>query len=230
MTLRTLAGRPVVACSLGALALGLMALAAPARAAEVDYVGFAWESGGLAASLPGDELAIATVVTQIDPLFGVDLGVSEATLFIDGLVSQGAVVDGSTGATTITYGGGSLAVHAGALRNHAWGTNPANGTVPATFIDGELIFSGVFTGFAVTLLPSGLGIFEGYVDGTGGTALAGPCGGCAYTFAGTFTGPVGAQIPEGYDLQVDGVLEVESAVAVEAVNWGSLKALFNPGR
>lgn len=228
MSFRTL--RPAVALGAGALALGLLALAAPARAAQVDYVGFAWESGGLAASLPGDELAIAAVVSQIDPLFDVDLGAREATLFITGLVSQGAVFNPSTGATTISYAGGAVTLHAGAARNHDWGTNPANATVPSTFIDGDLVFSGVFTAFAVTMLPSGVGVFEGLVDGTGGSALAGPCANCAYTFAGTFSAPTGAQVPAGYDLQVDGVLEVESAVAVETVNWGTLKQLFNPGR
>ncbi|MBK7771552.1 MAG: hypothetical protein IPO18_00605 [bacterium] len=232
MTFLKIATRPAAALALGALAfLGASFLgSATARAAEVDYVGFAWETGGLAASLPGDQLSIATVVTQIDPLFEVDLDVREATLYIDGLVSQGAVMDPSSGATTITYGGGSIALHASAMRNHAWGLNPANGTVPSTFVDGDLVFSGVFTGFVVTLLPSGVGIFEGYIDGTGGSALAGPCANCAYTFAGTFTAPTGAQVPEGYDLQVDGGLVVESAVAVENVNWGSLKALFNSGR
>ncbi|RPH93041.1 MAG: hypothetical protein EHM68_16270 [Lysobacterales bacterium] len=225
MTFRKFASLPVASLLLGGL-LG----AADVRAAEVDYVGFAWETGGLAASLPGDQLSIATVVTQIDPLFGVDLNAVEATLHIEGLVSQGSFVDPSTGATTITYAGGTIAILADAARNHDWGTNPANATVPGTFTDGDLVFSGVFTGFVVSLLPSGAGIFEGYIDGTGGSALAGPCASCAYTFAGTFAAPTGAQIPEGYDLQVDGVLEVESAVGTETLNWGSLKQLFNPGR
>jgi hypothetical protein len=225
MTFRKFASLPALALLLGGF-LG----AADVRAAEVDYVGFAWETGGIAASLPGDQLSIATVVTQIDPLFEVDLNAVEATLHIEGLVSQGSFVDPSTGAVTITYAGGTIAIFADAARNHDWGTNPANATVPGTFTDGDLVFSGVFTGFVVSLLPSGAGIFEGYIDGTGGSALAGPCAGCAYTFAGTFAAPTGAQIPEGYDLQVDGVLEVESAVSTETMNWGSLKQLFNPGR
>lgn len=226
MTFLKFAARPFAALLLGVLVLG----AAGARAAEVDYVGYAWETGGLAASLPGDQLSIATVVTQIDPLFEVDLNAVEATLYIDGLVSQGASVNPSNGATVISYAGGSIALYAGAARNHAWGINPANATVPGTFVDGDLVFSGAFTAFTVSLLPSGVGIFEGYVDGTGGSALAGPCANCAYTFSGTFAAPTTAQIPEGYDLQVDGVLAVESTVGTEAVNWGSLKALFNSDR
>ena len=226
MTFRKFAAQPAAALFLGILLLG----AADVRAAEVDYVGYAWESGGMAASLPGDQLSIAAVVTQIDPLFAVDLNGVEATIYIDGLSSQGSFVNPSTGTTTITYTGGTIAIHAGAARNHDWGLNPANATVPGTFTDGDLVFSGVFTGFAVILTGSGTGIFEGNIDGTGGSALAGPCANCAYTFAGTFAPPTGAQIPEGYDLQVDGVLEVQSAVSVETVNWGSLKQLYNPDR
>jgi hypothetical protein len=205
-------------------------LPAGAFAAAVDYVGFAWEDGGLAASLPGDQLSIATVVTQIDPLFEVDLNSVEATLYIDGLVSGGAVPNPLNGSTVISYSGGSIAVYADAFADHDWGVNPANGSVPSTFVNGDLVFSGDFTSFTLVLDASGGGIFEGMIDATGGSALAGPCTGCAYTFSGTFAAPTGANIPEGYDLQVDGVLEVESAVATETVNWGSLKSIFNASR
>lgn len=199
---------------------------ASAGIAVVDYVGFGWETGGLAASLPGEQFSVATVVTQIDPRFGINLGTAEATLYITGLASQGAVTDPGTGITTITYSGGTLAIYGDASRNHDWGTYPANGTVPSTFTDGALL-SGSFTSFALSLLPSGAGIYEGLLNGTGGSALAYPCSGCAYTFAGTFGAPTGAQIPAGYDVQVDGTLELEGAVPVETMNWGSLKQLYN---
>ncbi len=138
--------------------------------------------------------------------------------------------DGGTGATVITYSGGNLVLHASGSHNADWGTNPLNATVPSTYTDGSLIFSGVFTSFTVSLLPSGIGVFEGQLDGTGGSALGGPCANCAYTFAGTFSAPTGANIPEGYDVQVDGLLTVESAIATETVSWGTLKQLYNPGR
>lgn len=210
--------------------LSLVTFGALAEAAEVDYVGYAWETGGLAPSQPGDEFSLASVVTQIDPLFEVDLGAVEATLFISGLVSTGESTNPSTGMTSISYTGGSLALYADASGNHDWGTNPANATVPSTFTDGSLVFAGDFTSFTLIVQPSGNGVFEGYLDGTGGSALAGPCSGCTYTFAGTFAAPTGAQIPAGYDLQIDGLLAVESTVAVENMNWGSIKSLYNPGR
>ena len=105
-----------------------------------------------------------------------------------------------------------------------------DGSPDRHFVDGDLVFSGNFTSFTLILDPSGGGVFEGYVDGTGGSALAGPCSGCAYTFSGTFAAPTGAQIPAGYDLQIDGVLDVESTVSVESMSWGAVKNLYNPGR
>lgn len=222
MTLRKYAPKATAAALLVLLTIG----AHSSQAAIADYVGFGWETGGLGTSLPGDELTVATVVTQIDAVFGVDLATVESTLYIEGLTSLGAIVNPSTGTTTISYTGGTLRLYADPGQDHDWGTFPANGTVPGTFVNGDLLFEGAFTNFTLILQASGGGVFEGYLNATGGSALAGPCSNCAYTFAGAFTTPSGAQIPEGYDLQVDGVLEVESAVAVENVNWGSLKTLY----
>ncbi len=223
--------RKYVSLAIAPVLLALVTFGTPtANAAVVDYVGFGWEDGGLETSVAGDQLTIATVVTQIDPLFDVNLGTDEATLFIDGLTSLGAIYNPATGATTITYSGGTLSLYADASNNSDWGTNPANATVPSTFVDGYLVFEGEFSGFSLTLLPSGNGIFEGFLNATGGVALVSPCSGCAYTFAGTFTAPSGAQIPTGYDLQVDGVLEVESAVATETMSWGSVKNLYRSGQ
>lgn len=218
-------------CSVATLFLGMMLSGLTvARAAEVDYVGYAWESGGLASSLPGDELSVAAVVTQMDRIFEVDLNAVEATLHIAELTSLGSSVNPSTAITSISYAGGTIAIYAGPARNHDWGVNPANATVPGTFVDGELIFEGVFTDFSIKLTGSGLGVFEGDIDAIGGSALAGPCSDCAYTFAGTFATPTGALIPAGYDLQVDGVLEVESTVAIETMSWGNVKHLFHRSR
>jgi hypothetical protein len=222
--------RMIVSRAAAPVLLALVCSGAPAvQAAVVDYVGFAWESGGLEPSLPGDELSIATVVTGIDPLFDVDLNVVEATLFIAGLTSVGDVTNPGSGVTVTDYVGGTLRVYADPLRDHDWGTGPANATVPSTFSNGDLVFAGAFDSFTLIRQASGQGVFEGMLSATGGSALAGPCTGCAYTFAGTFAAPTGAQIPAGYDLQVDGILDVESTVGVESMSWGSIKTLFRAG-
>lgn len=195
------------------------------QAAVVDYVGYGWETGGTDESLPGDELSLAFVVTGIDPLFGVDLGLTEATIFIDGLVSPGAVTN-SEDVTTISYTGGTLRLYADASFDSDWGTEPANGTVPSTFVNGELIFEGTFTSFVLVHGPGG-GVFEGFLNGTGGSALANACSNCAYTFGGSFDNrSSGAQIPAGYDLQIDGILDVEGTVATENMSLDGVKSLY----
>lgn len=196
-----------------------------ALAAVVDYVGFGWETGSIEESLPGDELSMAFVVTDIDPLFEVDLGLTEGTIYIDGLISVGEVTT-TDDVTYIDYTGGTLRLYADSSFDSDWGTDPANGTVPSTFVNGELIFEGSFTSFTLIHRPGG-GAFEGLLNGTGGSALANACTNCAYTFGGTFdTASTGAQIPEGYDLQVDGLLDVENTVASEPISLDGVKSLF----
>jgi len=198
---------------------------ASALAAVVDYVGFGWETGTIDPSLPGDELAMAFVVTNLDDLFEVDLGLTEATIYIDGLISTGEVTDGDD-VTTISYTGGTLSLYADPSFDSDWGVEPANGTVPSTFVNGELVFEGVFNSFTLVHRPGG-GVFEGFLNGTGGSALDGACTNCAYTFGGTFDNRnAGAQIPAGYDLQIDGILDVENAVSTDSISLDAVKSLY----
>ena len=41
-----------------------------------------------------------------------------------------------------------------------------------------------------------------------------------------FTIEAGALVPEGYDFQMDGVFEIEAAVATEESNWDAVKSLY----
>lgn len=204
--------------------------ALPVMAQQVillDYSGFAYETGGIPHSDPGDVLVITGVATMLDDLFGVDLGVSEATVYIYGLSSTGEVVDGY-GNLLIGYTGGSIEVYEDPSNDHDWGINPPNAEL-ATFQNGTLLFSGNFTDFNLTLTPSGAGGYSGNIDGVGGT-VANLCDGsadCAYTFGGAFTKDTGAQIPDGYDLQIDGTLEVDAAVPVDDTSFGAIKALYD---
>jgi hypothetical protein len=215
-------GRLLLAFLLGASLVGMKE---PAEAALIDYVGFGWETVGFPPSQSGDELVVMAVSTQVDPLFGVDLAAAEATVVLYGLISTGGYVDPGTGWTYVTYTGGTLEVWEDPSRDHDWGVFPPNAQTP-TFSNGSLLFRGAFTSFTLTLSTSGAGVFEGTLDGTGGSALGSLCTGCAYSFAGAFTRDTGAQIPEGYDLQVDGILDVDSAVPAEPAGWGALKAQY----
>ena len=72
----------------------------------------------------------------------------------------------------------------------------------------------------------GNGAFEGALDGLDGEILSEVCYDCAYTWGGTILKGTGAQIPDGYDLQVDGVFELDGAVADEQSTWGDVKSLY----
>jgi hypothetical protein len=211
------------------LVLVCMLVAVPAAAGQLilmDYSGFAWETGGVPVSNPGDVLALTAVAVQYDPLFGVSPLSQEVTIYIYDLQSTGEFLDGF-GNIRISYSGGRIEVYEDTILDHDWGVSPPNG-LQGTFTNGSLLLEGNFTDFFLTIPPSGAGAYEGNIDGVGGTSAA-ICDGlpdCAYTFGGAFSRDVGAQIPVGYDLQIDGTLEVDASVPATPTSFGAVKSLF----
>jgi len=206
----------------------VIAFAIPAfgQASAIDYFGYAWETGGFPPSDPGDVMIFTGVGDYADPIFGIDFGTEEATFYMYDLVSTGEVpLEG--GSVMINYTGGYLEIYRDAAMNADWGIAPPNLTSPSTFMDGTLFFKGSFNSMTLYLNPGGDGVYEGTLDGIGGTMIDDVCTGCVYTWGGNFTPPSGAQIPDGYDIQIDGVFEIEEAVSTEDYSWGSVKALFN---
>jgi hypothetical protein len=153
----------------------------------------------------------------------VDLGSEELTFYMSALTSSGEVPEGSN--IRIDYIGGTLEIWRDLSQNADWGINPPNLTSPGTFTDGTLFFQGTFNTMTVWVAPDGSGAYEGTLNGVGGTMIDEICNDCVYTWGGSFISP--AQILEGYDLQVDGVFEIDRAVSTEESSWGSVKALFN---
>lgn len=165
----------------------------------------------------------------MDPIAGVDLATEEVTYYVYGLTSMGASADDpSTGYTTYYYSGGMLEVYRDAAMNAAYGINPPNGTAPSTFTDGTLLLKGAFTSFAITFNPFGGASYGGSADGLAGELIT-SCVGCIYSWGGTYTADVGAQIPEGYDMQLDGILQIDSAVPSPSTDWGTIKSQFGNG-
>ena len=207
--------------------LCLFTAPAQAQTALVDYVGFGYEVGpalqDITDSAPGDELVVLTSVSTIDPVFGVAPG-NEVTIVLDDLVSTGSF--DASGTTVIAYVGGTLSMYEDPSNDADWGINPPNGTAPSSFVNGDLLFQGTFTSFTLFVTGDGIGAFEGNLDAVGGSALASVCADCAYSFAGVFTTAAGAQIPEGYAIQVDGTLEVDSSVDNETTSFGAVKGLY----
>jgi len=203
----------------------VVAFAMPAfgQVAAIDYYGYAWETGGFPPSNPGDDLVFTCVGDAADPIFGVDLGSEELTFYMSALTSSGEVPEGPN--TRIDYVGGTLEIWRDLSQNADWGINPPNLTSPGTFTDGTLFFQGTFNTMTVWVAPDGSGAYEGTLNGVGGTMIDEICNDCVFTWGGSFISP--AQILEGYDLQVDGVFEIDRAVSTEESSWGSVKALFN---
>jgi len=224
--------------TLASLALALVLVSTvPANAENfilMDYSGYAYETGGLGDGLPsdiGDVLVLTGVADTYDDLFGVQPSSQEVTVYIYDLVSDGGVVDGEF--LRIAYSGGKIAVYEDAVLNHDWGTNPPNPEL-STFTDGQLLFEGDFTRFNLDLKIAGsfgvgAGAYSGDIDGVGGTA-AQLCDGaedCAYTFGGAFSKPIAVQLPDGYDIQIAGTLEVDAAVPVgPAGSFSAIKSLY----
>jgi hypothetical protein len=197
-----------------------------AQAIEIsDYIGNAWETNGFPPN-PGDAMQFVGVSNFMDPITGVDLAAEEVTYYVYGLTCVSVSSnDPDLGYTTYYYTGGTLEVYRDAAKNAAYGTNPPNGTVPSTFTDGTLLLQGAFTSFAITINPFGGGSYGGAADGISGELIT-SCAGCIYTWGGSWTSDVGAQIPDGYDLQLDGILDIDSAVPAPSTDWGIIKSQF----
>ena len=211
------------------VAMALLANTAVAQNAIIDYQGYAWETGGVPPSNAGDVLSVVGVVDAIDVRFGVNFGLEEVTLYASNLVSGGQV-DLGGGVLSISYNGGNLDLYRDPARNHDYGVNPVNATAPSTFVDGTLFLGGTFSSFFLFFdTSSGSGAYEGNVVFNAGSGLAtlNQIQANGYTFGGVLsTTAAGGNVPAGYDLQVDGTIEVEVIVGVETKSWGAVKSLY----
>jgi hypothetical protein len=190
-----------------------------------------YETGGYPPSEVGDVMMLVGYIEQIGMELDWDMSEVQLTLVISDLVSTGEVDIGG-GMWYVIYSGGTLAVIADPYddpghTDPSYGINPPNATSPSTFMDGEVYLVGQFTSFYMTYMPTlHVGNFEGYLNWTGGTQLdalyTDPTG---YTVAGTVD-PLGAPVPEGYDLEADGHITFDAAIPREDSTWGRVKNLY----
>lgn len=216
--------KPLFHLVLAASLILVFALPAYAQISQIDYIGYGWETSQPLKAV-GDEFHFLGVADYVDPIFSVDLGVEELTLHAYGLLVASSVDLG--GVQMVTYVGGYMEIYQDTSNNADWGINPPNATAPSSFADGTLFFAGEFTDMVMFFSPDGTGTFEGNLDGISGTMIDTSCTGCVYTWGGAFDGSSGAQLIEGYSLQVDGVLEIDAAVSTDATTWDSVKALYS---
>jgi len=215
---------------------GLLAvLVAPAVADEmayIDYLGYAWETGGFPPSEPGDVLEFVGITSNIDPFFGIDLGEFELTFHLHGL--SNCQVDTLPAFIQYTYCEGYLDVYMDPQMDADYGIDPPNMTSPNSFTNGILfLHAGFLDGFKLYMTSTGSGFFDATLEGIEGWVLNNPCppgNPCIFTWGGAFTNIPGepplAQIPAGYDIQMDGVLEVDQVISNESSTWSGVKALY----
>lgn len=209
---------------LALLLVALFAFPASAQVNSIDYLGYGWNTSVV--KTVGDEFNVVATAVSLDAAFGVDLLTEELTFYVYGLIV--ATEMDMSGTLIQTYSGGHMEIYRDAAMNADFGVNPPNPTAPSTFNDGTLFFSGDFVDMTMLITPTGNGTFEGNLNGTGGTMIDGSCSGCVYTWGGAFTtAAANAQVPEGYDMQVDGVLEIDAAVSTDEVSWDAVKALYS---
>lgn len=109
-----------------------------------------------------------------------------------------------------------------------YGTNPPNGTVPSTFVDGTVILGGDLDNFALFYDYLGLsGGFSGQMTLDEGTLLT-------YISAsqrngwliGGLAGRPNNTIPDGYDNQISGEARIPGVTSSTTRSWGAVKALY----
>jgi len=208
-------------------------VAGAARAADplIDYQGYSFETGAFPPSNEGDVLTILGIVDDLDVRFTVDLGATEVTVVASDLVSGGEV-DLGNGFWMTSFGGGNLNLYDDPLKDHDYGVNPPNASAPSTFSNGTLFLGGTFDSFFLYFNPTtGNGFYEGYVLFTAGTGLTtlNQINSKGYTFGGVLSRNVipNTAIPAGYDLQVDGTLQVgPPIIAVRPTTWSAVKEMY----
>lgn len=207
----------------------LMAGGAQADVALIDYQGYSYESGGFPPSNLGDQLTILGIVDDLDVRFGIALGSTEVTVVASGLVSLGQQ-DLGGGWLSVAYSGGTLNLYEDPSMDHDFGVNPPNGTAPASFLNGTLFLGGTFDSFVLYIdTASGSGVYEGYLTFSTGSGLAtlSQISALGYTFGGVLNNAAaGGNVPAGYDLQVDGLLQLGPFVATLPMNWGAVKEMY----
>jgi len=134
------------------------------------------------------------------------------------------------GLLNIVYSGGTIELYRDPSKDHDYGITPPNATAPSTFTNGTLLLGGTLSSFFMYYDPStGTGAYEATAQFTSGTGLAAlnQLNADAYTFGGTLgNGAAGGNVPQGYDLQVDGVIEVTVPVGVQRQSWSGIKEMY----
>lgn len=223
-------------------ALVLAGAASPAHAIGPIFdwdPAYFWVPGTFDNQPAGVEMKCVGTISAFGPpleALNATMPATEYTFYIEGLISQGTVQDGSF--YTTFYTGGTIAMYADATPDAVFTPDPANPTntdVPETFVDGGAPFlTGTFTSLVVhtnSITTFKVGNIEGEIQWTGGTLfgeISGPGGQpCPGLFTGgaTWNTVPGVGIP-GYLFRHDGKIDLQCPTPTSKSTWGKLKSLY----
>ena len=207
----------------------------------INIIGYMYESDndpavvGFPPSDPGDVLAALGFVDNISEPLTWSTTDYEYTFVFSDLVS-GGMIDLGDGQFRVNYTGGTGDIIAQAYADAGYtvpfyGIDPPDPAAIASFTDGEVYLHGTFTGFTLTYdTTNHSGSFQGTIQFELGThftelgqMLANPDG---LTIAGVIGTQADPNIPQGYDLEVDGSIYYDPTIPNEDLSWGSVKNLY----
>ncbi|MFN8586672.1 MAG: hypothetical protein U0704_02635 [Candidatus Eisenbacteria bacterium] len=175
----------------------------------------------------GDEYRAVGFVTSFSTMFNGVTGAGEHTFYLSGATVASSSFVGNV--LEVTFDPHArFRIYEDAANNGSYGVNPPNGTVPSTFIDGTL-FLGADVNSLVLVYDynDNSGNFEGLATLDEGSALwvVAPSRRAGWVLGGQAGQPNGS-VPAGYVNQVNGEMQIPSAVPAAHKTWGQLKTLY----
>lgn len=216
-----------------------LALAVPARAADILLFGFTGYDYEDPDTQPGTYLAVGEgykvvgFATSFGPLLDpwVDPSTYEYTYHAyDLTVSSRSFFGGFLSVNFANNGRGRY--YRDPLLGGTpgtYGTNPPNATAPATFIDGSMRIGGRIDNFALFYnFNTNTGNFSGNMTlDEGPDLIYVPASQYAGWVLGGLSDPPGTTLPPtGYDHQVSGECRIPDATPTSHATWGAVKALY----
>lgn len=242
----------VMALLTGGLAASALAQCGTGVMIKFDADAFAYETNYTQAtynSAPGSVLSIVGQVSYFcSPMAALDPSdpTKEYTFYITGLTSLGTQVFGPFGGTTFyetdyNCAGATWEIHEGSPENAPTATTPMpalpSALVPATFIDGPTVLSGILlpngsnVGFHTSVTVNGSNIngsFLSNYQATGGTFFGAVGDGIA-VFQGNWCvvpASSGGCVPATYSAHPNGKWDAPPTTATTTSTWGSIKSLY----
>jgi len=200
----------VIALMLLPIALLLSPRSARANAV-LDFQGYAWWEPGAPPATPGARCSIVFRADRLAEVIGIALDDEEVTGYATALVLV-SVTDVLPGVRRYDFSSGEFSLFHDPARNHDFGIDPPNATVPATFVDGALCTKGLLQNvvfFEETATETGAFEASLYPDSGCLHAVHTPETGEALTVFGATLRNIYGSLPHGYSYSIDGTILYE---------------------